>query len=50
LLEGRYAPSIDDVVALAEPILEHRMALTFAARADGETIQGIVGRLKARLG
>jgi hypothetical protein len=26
------------------------MALTFAARADGETIQGIVGRLKARLG
>src|ERR1700720_4687081 len=49
LLEGRYAPSIDDVVALAEPILEHRMALTFAARADGETIQGIVGRLKARL-
>ncbi|MGA7613375.1 MAG: AAA family ATPase, partial [Xanthobacteraceae bacterium] len=50
LLEGRYAHSIDDVVALAEPILEHRMALTFAARADGETIQGIVGRLKARLG
>jgi len=50
LLEGRYAPSIDDVVELAEPILEHRMALTFAARADGETIQGIVGRLKARLG
>ena len=50
LLEGRYAPSIDDVVALAEPILEHRMALTFAARADGDTIQGIVGRLKARLG
>src|SRR6516165_7207494 len=50
LLEGRYAPSIDDVVALAEPILEHRMALTFAARADGETIQGLVGRLKARLG
>jgi len=50
LLEGRYAPSIDDVVALAEPVLEHRMALTFAARADGETIQGVVGRLKARLG
>jgi MoxR-like ATPase len=50
LLEGRYAPSVDDVVALAEPILKHRMALTFAARADGETIPGVIGRLKARVG
>jgi len=50
LLEGRYAPSIDDVVALAEPVLKHRMALTFAARADGETIPGVVARLKARIG
>jgi MoxR-like ATPase len=50
LLEGRYAPSVDDVVALAEPVLQHRMALTFAARAEGETIAGVVGRLKARLG
>jgi MoxR-like ATPase len=50
LLEGRYAPSVDDVVALAEPILKHRMALTFAARADGETIPAVVGRLKAKIG
>jgi MoxR-like ATPase len=50
LIEGRYAPSVDDVVALAEPILKHRMALTFAARADGETIPGVIGRLKARIG
>jgi MoxR-like ATPase len=50
LIEGRYAPSGDDVVALAEPILKHRMALTFAARADGETIPSVVGRLKARIG
>src|SRR2546429_6228544 len=48
LLEGRFAPSIDDVVDLAEPILKHRMALTFAARADGETIEAVVGRLRAR--
>jgi MoxR-like ATPase len=41
---------VDDVVALAEPVLQHRMALTFAARAEGETIAGVVGRLKARLG
>ena len=50
LLQGRLAPSIDDVVALAEPVLKHRMALTYAARHDGETITGLVGRLAARLG
>jgi MoxR-like ATPase len=50
LLEGRYAPSVDDVIALAEPVLKHRMALTFAARADGESIHGVVGRLKSRIG
>ncbi len=50
LLDGRLAPSVDDVVALAEPVLKHRMALTFSARAEGETIYGIIGRLKERLG
>jgi MoxR-like ATPase len=50
LLEGRYAPSVDDVAALAEPVLKHRMALTFAARADGETISAVIGRLKAKIG
>ncbi|MGO4707274.1 AAA family ATPase [Microvirga sp. 2MCAF38] len=50
LIEGRVAPSIADVAALAEPVLKHRMALTFAARADGETISNIIARLTARLG
>ena len=50
LIEGRYAPSVDDVVELAEPVLKHRMALTFAARADGETIPTVIGRLKAKIG
>ncbi len=50
LLDARLAPSIDDVVELAEPILKHRMALTFTARAEGETIEGVIGRLKARIG
>ena len=49
LIEGRVAPSIADVVALAEPVLKHRMALTFSARADGETIKSVVGRLTSRL-
>ena len=50
LLDGRFAPSIDDVLDLAEPVLKHRMALTFAARAEGETIQNVIGRLKAHIG
>ena len=37
LIEGRLAPSSDDVVALAQPVLRHRMALTFSARAEGTT-------------
>jgi MoxR-like ATPase len=50
LLDGRLAPSIDDVLALAEPVFKHRMALTFSARADGETLEGVIGKLKARIG
>ena len=50
LLDGRYAPSVDDVMELAEPVLKHRMALTFAARADGETIPAVIGKLKSRIG
>src|SRR5262249_33620088 len=50
LLDGRLAPSIDDVLALAEPVLKHRMALTFAARADGETVEGVIGKLRSRMG
>src|SRR5579859_5585158 len=50
LLDGRLAPSIDDVLDLAEPVLKHRMALTFTARAEGETMEAVIGRLKARIG
>jgi MoxR-like ATPase len=50
LVEGRLAPSIDDVITMAEPVLKHRMALTFAARADGETIGGVIGKLTSRIG
>jgi MoxR-like ATPase len=49
LLDGRLAPSLDDVRALAEPVLRHRMALTFAARADGHTLKSVIGRLAARI-
>src|SRR3954454_13315984 len=50
LLDGRFAPSVDDIIELAEPVLKHRMALTFAARADGENIPAVIGKLKSRIG
>src|SRR5258705_2247737 len=50
LLAGRYAPSVADGAAVAEPGLKPRMALTFAARADGQTTAPLIGRLKAKIG
>ena len=47
LLDGRFAPSVDDVIALARPVLKHRMALSFAARADGVTLDHIIAHLAA---
>jgi MoxR-like ATPase len=49
LIQGRLSPSVDDVIALAEPVLKHRLALTFVARADGDTIPDLIARLTARL-
>ena len=45
MMEGRLAPSVDDVVDLAEPVLKHRMALTFAARAEGVDMSDMMTRL-----
>ena len=50
VMEGRLAPSVDDVIALAHPILRHRMALTFAARAEGVTLASIIDGLCERTG
>jgi MoxR-like ATPase len=50
ILDGRLAPSTDDVVALAHPVLRHRMALTFSARADGLEVGAVIDRLIERLG
>jgi MoxR-like ATPase len=48
LLDGRLVPSIADVAAMAKPVLEHRMALSFAARARGETLSGLIDRTVSR--
>ncbi len=45
LIDGRFAPSVDDVAALAIPVLKHRMALNFSARAEGTTVSDVIGRL-----
>ena len=48
VLNGRFAPTLEDVEALAAPVLRHRMALSFAARARGETVDGLIAALVAR--
>jgi MoxR-like ATPase len=50
LVEGRLAPSVDDVAALAAPVLKHRIALTFAARADGVTLPSVIDALRKVVG
>jgi MoxR-like ATPase len=47
VLEGRLSPSIDDVLSLAHPVLRHRMALNFAARAEGVALDAVIDRLCA---
>jgi MoxR-like ATPase len=49
LLDGRYAPSVDDVLALAAPVLRHRMAVSFAGRAEGVGVTQIIEQMMAPL-
>ena len=50
LLDGRLAPSLDDLRALAPPVLRHRMAVTFAARAEGIGVDDVIERLVRQVG
>ena len=50
LLDGRLSPSLDDVAALAHPVMRHRMALGFSARAEGVVLGDVIDRLVERLG
>lgn len=45
LLREALVPGEEDVIALAPPVLKHRMALTFAARAEGRTVDGVIEAL-----
>jgi len=42
MLQGRLAPDVSDVTALAQPVLSHRMALNFAARARGDALADLI--------
>jgi MoxR-like ATPase len=49
LLDGRYAPSVDDVLALAPPVLRHRMAVSFAGRAEGIAVAQVIDQMTSPL-
>ena len=50
LLSGRTSPELSDVAALAPAVLRHRIALTYAARAEGRTVETVIGEMVERLG
>ncbi|WP_408890358.1 AAA family ATPase [Novacetimonas cocois] len=50
LLDGRLSPTLDDVAALAQPVLAHRMALTFTARAENQKLEQLIDGLLGHLG
>ena len=49
MLQGRLAPDIDDVAAMAQPVLIHRMALNFAARARGASLTDLIADTATRI-
>ena len=49
LLQGRLSPSVEDVIALLEPVFKHRMALNFSARAEGVTVTQVITHLAETL-
>ncbi|MBE1285152.1 MAG: AAA domain-containing protein [Rhodobacteraceae bacterium] len=49
LLQGRLAPSAEDVIDMARPVLSHRMALNFAARARGDSLADLIETTAAGL-
>jgi len=49
LLQGRLAPSVEDVIDMARPVLSHRMALNFAARARGDSLADLIDETAAHV-
>lgn len=47
LLNGKYSPDIEDVQAIAKPVLRHRIVRNFKAEADGISVDDLIGKLMA---
>ena len=45
LFNGKYSPDIEDIQAVAAPILRHRIVRNFKAEAEGKTVDDIVKKL-----
>jgi MoxR-like ATPase len=45
LLNGKYSPDIEDVQAIAKPVLRHRIVRNFKAEAEGIGVDDIIGKL-----
>ncbi len=45
LLNGKYSPDIEDIKAVAIPILRHRLMKNFKAEAEGKSIEDIISEL-----
>jgi MoxR-like ATPase len=48
-LNGRLSPSVQDVLALAVPVLAHRMALRYSAQANGVDLPDLIRRIADQL-
>jgi len=49
ILTGRYTPTIDDIRAVAQPVLRHRIVTNFNAEADGIKADDVVKKLLATI-
>ena len=47
LLNGKYSPDIEDVQAIAKPVLRHRIVRNFKAEAEGISVDDVITRLMA---
>lgn len=45
LINGKYSPDIEDVQAVARPVLRHRIVRNFKAEAEGMTVDSLIGKL-----
>ena len=44
-LDGRPAVTVEDIRAVAHPVMRHRLVTTYAAQADGQTPDDIISKL-----